>query len=306
MSIKPPVIWLFTDQKPGHLNQLRGLAQRLQVHVQAECHFIDVSQRRLGLLDLWRGVNLRPELPVPDLLVAAGSSTQRALLASRRFFSKPAVLLMRPNFPYAWLDAAIVPEHDNPPSRENILVTRGVLNAVQPTLNRPRDATGLMLVGGPSAHYGWDEGSLVNQIKALCTDSKVNWVLSDSRRTPAHFLHQLVALNIENLSCCSHFDTSPSWLSEQLAISTSVWVTPDSVSMVYEAITSGAATGLLSLPDGRDGRINRGIQALIEEGRLVTFDARDKINSATHSSPLWEADRAAAWLVARYLKGFKP
>lgn len=306
MSTRPPVIWLFTDRKPGHLNQLRGLAQRLQVHVRAECHFVDVTQHRIGLFDCWRGRNLGADLPKPDLLVAAGSGTQRALLASKRFFAKPAVLLMRPNFPYAWLDAAIVPEHDNPPKRDNVLVTRGVLNAVQPAFKRASDAAALLLIGGRSAHYGWDEVSLSHQIQQLCADRNISWVLSDSRRTPAHFISQLAALKIPNLTCVSHTDTAPNWLSEQLAGSAAVWVTPDSVSMVYEALTSGAPTGLLSLPDGRPGRINSGIKKLLDEGRLVRFDDRHKIHNPSHGSTLWEADRAATWLIARYLKGFKP
>ena len=91
MSKKPPIVWLLTDQKPGHLNQLRGLAQQLDVMVSAQCHVIDISAPRLSFYRLWRGVNLAPHLPEPDMIIAAGSGTHRALLATKRCFGKPIV-----------------------------------------------------------------------------------------------------------------------------------------------------------------------------------------------------------------------
>ncbi|MDN3637925.1 mitochondrial fission ELM1 family protein [Simiduia curdlanivorans] len=300
MSKDSPTIWLITDQKPGHLNQLLGLAQQLSAQIGAQYHFVN-DNARLGLMTVWRGINLAPDLPTPDLIVSAGSGTQRALLASKRFFDKPAVLLMRPNFPYAWLDAAIVPEHDSPPRRDNVLVTRGVLNHVQPSAVRRHDSPGLVLIGGPSKHYGWDDAALVRQVQRLCSENPAKqWLLTDSRRTPASFLAELNKHNLPNLTCLSHLNTAPGWLVNQIAESAPVWVTPDSVSMVYEALTSGAPTGLLSLPDPVTGRIQAGLQTLISEGRVVTFEARNELQKLDQKPPLWEAKRAASWLAERF------
>jgi mitochondrial fission protein ELM1 len=45
--------------------------------------------------------------------------------------------------------------------------------------------------------------------------------------------------------------TSPDWLPTQLARADQAWVTADSVSMVYEALTAGAAVGVLDVPRPR-------------------------------------------------------
>ena len=39
-----PVVWLLTDNKPGHRNQLRGLAERLQARAGAHGVWINASE----------------------------------------------------------------------------------------------------------------------------------------------------------------------------------------------------------------------------------------------------------------------
>lgn len=293
----PKIVWLLTDNKPGHLNQLRGLAACLQRRAGVRCEFLVVG-RRPTLWQCWRGADMFGATTRPDLILAAGSGTQAALLASKRHFGCPAVLLMKPNFPYSWLDGAIVPAHDRPPIRPDVLVTEGVLNAVTP-IARPVSAKhGLILIGGPSKHFGWDNPRLAGQVKQLAMETPDwRWTLSDSRRTPPDFLASLAGL--PNLICLSHTDTGPDWLPQAMADSARIWVSPDSVSMVYEALTAGVPTGVLDLPDPGSGRVVRGLRALIDSGRLVSFDQRQRIG-AEQCQPLWEADRAARWLLDRF------
>jgi mitochondrial fission protein ELM1 len=53
-----------------------------------------------------------------------------------------------------------------------------------------------------------------------------------------------------------------------------VWVTEDSVSMIYEALSSGAQVGLLPMPRKSEaGRVARGVKGLIEEGLLCGYEA---------------------------------
>jgi uncharacterized protein len=298
VSNYPPCVWLFTDAKPGHQNQLRGLAARLSVHTHARCHWLTVAAPGPNFWRMWRGVNPAPDLPKPDMLIAAGSATHRHLLAAKRALSCPAVVLMRPNFPYRWLDAALVPAHDRPPSRTNVLVTRGVLNAITPVAQVADTRAGLVLLGGPSQHYHWDTDSVVAQLVQLCTQAPDwRWTVADSRRTPKELLPGLAALGLANLSTVPHASTNAEWLPAQLASSGQIWVSPDSVSMVYEALTSGVPTGILNLqPCGR-GRVVGGIQELVETGQLQRFG--EPVRSA-EVAPLWEADRAALWLQARF------
>src|SRR5690554_7665681 len=109
-----PVIWLITDNKPGHRNQLRGLAGRLRALTGAKLYWLNAADYPVPL---WRALlGLAPTtdkaLPQPDLIVAAGSGTHRLLLALRRFHQARTLVLMKPAFPLNWVDGAIIPAHD--------------------------------------------------------------------------------------------------------------------------------------------------------------------------------------------------
>jgi len=99
----------------------------------------------------------------------------------------------------------------------------------------------------------------------------VEWTLSSSRRTPADFLDALRRLRFLNLKAVHHEDTGPDWVPEHLAEAGTVWVGEDSVSMVFEAVTSGAAVGLLELPQLGADRITRGMDALVAQGLVTRF-----------------------------------
>ena len=300
-----PVIWLLTDGKPGHLNQLRGLGQRLNALTGARMEEL-TAPRGAGVFWHWlTAANPMRGAPAaaPDLAIAAGSGTQSTLLAVRRHFHCPAILLMRPNFPYRWFDGLIVPEHDAPPERPNVLVTQGVINAITPLVHAGGPDRILLLIGGHSQHYGWDSEALVGQIRQLMADfPSARFTLSDSRRTPDDLLTALRPLAGERLAILSHRDTPAGWLAGAMADATAIWVTPDSVSMVYESITSGRPTGIFELPARGTGRVTRGIARLTDKGWLTRFDQR-LCPPARPGDTLWEADRAARWLVARFFPG---
>ncbi len=78
----------------------------------------------------------------------------------------------------------------------------------------------------------------------LARKPDVHWTLTTSRRTPVDFLAQL-DVDRPQLTVVPCAQTGPDWLPEQLARAAQVWVTQDSVSMIYEALTAGAAVGLL-------------------------------------------------------------
>ncbi|NTV94331.1 MAG: hypothetical protein HGA75_02825, partial [Thiobacillus sp.] len=212
-------------------------------------------------------------LPAPDLILAAGHATHRAALAARRAYGGRIVVLMRPSLPLAWFDLCLIPEHDRPPARPNVLATRGVLNAATPTGAHDPD-TGLFLIGGDSPHFAWDDEAVLGQVRAVAAATRsVRWRLTDSRRTPPGFLASLAAdPAVTGLEILPHATTPPGWLEQALAGAGQAWVTEDSVSMVYEALTAGCAVGLLRLPAKGESRISRGIADLVRDARLTPFD----------------------------------
>ncbi len=95
-----------------------------------------------------------------------------------------------------------------------------------------------------------------------------------------------------------HTATSPDWLPEQFAQSGTVWVTPDSASMVYEALSAGADVGVFDLPVNPRSRVGWAIARLADAQRITRFAnwcAHEKLNPNTQ--PLAEADRCAAWIL---------
>ena len=243
------VVWRFSDGKAGHDNQTRGLAEALARLQPVETCTLNplppaVALRGwlLGRLPSWN------DLPAPDVLLGAGHRTHLSLLAARRTRGGKVVVLMCPSLPLSLFDLCLIPEHDAPPSRANVLATRGALNRIQPSaVQDPRQ--GLLLIGGPSEHFGWDDAALRQSIAALVVaDPAMQWTLTTSRRTPPGFLEGLSSLADARLTVVPVTATGPDWLPAQLARVGQAWVTADSVSMVYEALTSGAAVGILDVP----------------------------------------------------------
>lgn len=298
MPSSPPalVVWRFTDGKPGHEKQTLGLVRALARSTAVQCHDIPAPGRLASLL---RWVARRfPEvagLPSPHLILAAGHGTHLAALAARRVRGGRLVALMRPSLPLACFDLCLIPAHDAPPARANVVATRGVLNVVRPATH-PDPHVGLILLGGVSTHYRWDDAAVVRDVLAIVRAApQVDWRLTTSRRTPAGFLAVLAAQpRPANLAIVPGAETPPGWLEQALDRAGRVWVSEDSVSMIYEALTAGAQVGVLRLPPLKDSRVRRGVESLIAEGVLLTDNRPMPPRTATLAPlPFDEAERCA-------------
>lgn len=299
--MQPVVVWAFTDGKAGHENQTRGLLAALARRQPVDARWIRVPAYASVLSSLMTrrflpGVGLPP----PDLLIGAGHRTHLPLLAARRAHGGRTIVLMRPSLPRAWFDLCVIPEHDAT-SGANVLNTRGALNPVEPGKKDAR--AGLILIGGPSRHHGWSENDILSQVEVIVASEKyVHWTLTTSRRTPSATTTRLRALTFKNLTVVPVNETGPGWLPERLTNAAQVWVTEDSVSMVYEALTANAATGLLRVPAKRASRIARGITTLTGDGLVTCFanwQGGKKLEAP--AAPFNEATRVAAWIGEKWL-----
>jgi hypothetical protein len=295
-------LWLITDNKPGHRSQLQGLAQALAARTAIETHWIDAPAGRSALRH-WLTGRFPPgaALPAPDFILVAGHRTHMAGLAARRARGGRLIALMRPSLPLGWFDLCVIPQHDRPPARANVIATRGVLNTARPNPEREADK-GLFLIGGPSKHHGWDTPGLLAQIDAiLAATPAMRWTLTTSRRTPADTESALLALRDRGVNVRPVRDTPPGWAMAQVARSAQAWVTEDSVSMVYESLTAGAATGLLAVPRLGETRITAGVAELQRAGLVTAF--ADWVRTGQLAAPLErlaEADRVAEAVLARF------
>ena len=297
-----PTLWLITDNKPGHRSQLQGLAQAMAARTAIETHWIDAQHARHALLH-WLSARFPPGagLPDPDFILVAGHRTHLAGLAARRARGGRLIALMRPSLPLGCFDLCVIPQHDSPPTRSNVITTRGVLNTARPDRERKADK-GLFLIGGPSKHFAWDSAGLLAQIDAILSATPdLHWTLTTSRRTPAQTESALLALRARGVDVRPVSDTAPGWAMAQVACSAQAWVSEDSVSMVYESLTAGAATGLLAVPRLGATRIAAGVAELQREGLVTTFEAWQR-KGVLHAPPerLAEADRVAEAVLARW------
>lgn len=301
MLVSPLVVWRFSDGKAGHDNQSRGLSEALNRLRPVQV----VEMQLLSTPSAWAawlpGFSGWPKAPQPDLLVGAGHRTHFSLLAARWSRGGKIVVLMQPSLPLSWFDLCLIPEHDAPPPRRNVLVTRGALNRLQPSYALEPER-GLLLIGGPSAHFGWDEAKLYEQIAAiLLATPQIRWTLTTSRRTPSTFLAGMPDRFDPPLTVIPVAQTGPDWLPGQLARAGQAWVTADSVSMVYEALTVGARVGILATPLKQENRIHRGIERLAAQGWLTLFARWRQTHCLSRPSGVFaEADRCARWIIEQW------
>ena len=292
----PLTVWIVSDGKPGHVNQSLGLAESLARATPVEIHTLPVLPAWRAWLALLLQRFPGNALPAPDLIVGAGHATHLTLLATRRARGGRTVVLMKPSLPRRWFDLCILPRHDGVAPDAHTLLTEGALNRIQPSA--ARDASqGLVLIGGTSPHFEWDSDAIHVQIKSiLARTPETQWTLTTSRRTPAEFLALLP--QYPNLTVIPHTATSPDWLPAQLARCGTVWVTPDSASMVFEALTAGAEVGVFDLPVNPKSRVGRAIAQLADDRRITRFVAWCA-HGTLHPNlrPLAEADRCANWML---------
>lgn len=297
----PWVVWCVSDAKPGHENQTRGLVEALADLVPVDDHWLPALPRGRALR-CWLGRRFPAgaTLPDPDLVIGAGSATHLTLLAARRARGGRSVVLMKPGLPRRLFDLCVIPEHDGVPPSSRVLVTCGVLNRIRPSTGKD-PYKGLILIGGPSKHHRWDDTSILVQVREITAETRIHWTVATSRRTPVSMLAELRDYQTGNITVVPWQETGPDWLPRQLADAFRVWISEDSVSMVYEALTSGAHCGLLEVPPRhphRHDRVRRGLQKLIDTSLIVTFSQWELTGRL---GEIWdgpsEAQRVARWMV---------
>ena len=297
-SLPPLRLCLISDGKAGHTTQLRGLQAGLAQHFQISAELIETN------LGLWPCVNVlrqwTREFKGQRVLVAGvGGDTWRYLVLAKKIFGLHTLVLLRPRFwPDAWFDHIVVPRHDELAEGGHIIVTEGVLNPMLPA-TAPDPNAGLILIGGPSKHHDWDGDALLSQIAFVVkSESNKQWHLTTSRRTPPDFIAQLSALNLPHLTIVPVDETPPDWVKKRLLSSEVVWVTEDSMSMIFEGLSAGIQVGLLTLPRSRTGRVIRSIDDLIERQLVTPITIYQKTNQLLSARPPLQEARRVADIIA--------
>ncbi|QNW95283.1 mitochondrial fission ELM1 family protein [Acinetobacter seifertii] len=281
-----------SDGKAGHRSQALGLFQAMQ-RQQANATFEEVSIHDLPIFSLINAFfSSKKSLfkQVPDFIFGVGSHTHfRVWLLGKIFKKANTVILMKPNLPIAWFDYAVIPEHDGIPANSRVIVTRGALNPIR-NENRHQKARILIALGGSSKRHQWNQEKVllsVQQIVEHHPNSEI--ILTTSRRTPAEFIDILRQQSFAKyLQICPVEQTPQGWIFEEMQKAEAVWVTEDSVSMIYEALTAGCRVGVIAMDRLKQDRITNSVDVLLEKKFIANVS---DINLLPEGQLLQEADR---------------
>ena len=291
------VVWWFRGHLSQYEDQTRGLLKALE----AQCPLRIYAAPVVGTGKAWRSILRRhypaADLPDPDILIGAGRETHWAMLAARWARGGRIVTLSKPSLPRWWFDLCIAPAHDGARASSRMIATRGMLPP--PSTLRPKVAgTGVIVVGGPALQYGWSDDDLIAQISELLSRySDYRWYLATTSQTPMETERRLQELSGRNVLCIPHYEADPNWLSGRIQDAEQVWLTEDNLSMIYQALTSEAAVGVLTVPRRK---LNREVEAL--EG-LVVFFPEWQAGTPLHApqTPFNESARCASEIYRRWV-----
>jgi len=291
----PIVIWQLSDKRRGHDRQSLGLSNALSKLITTETHIVTVESFKLLNL-LRRGFSPPQDLPLPHLIIGAGHQCQNALIKAKKTAGGLSICLMKPSLPRAWFDLCIIPEHDKVSRRQNTIETKGVLNPVVSNIAPPLN-NGVVLIGGPSRHHNWDANDLVSQIRTIIEDdSHTTWTIANSRRTPSGTANLIMNDPILKDKFFQIDDLPLNWIDQKLESCGRIWVTADSVSMIFEALSTKAKVGIIDVPAKRSDRINTIAPNLQKLGWVYHGDATPDI----HRPDLNEANRCAMTILKRW------
>ncbi len=313
MHNQPPLcITAFYDTRPGHVKQTRGLIHALKEFTPVQAAEVFLPDYNLSrIFHDWLGFlggklkNKKSDPAKPDLILGTGTHTHIPMLLHRRRHGGKVVTCMTPEWPLAkYMDLCFIPEHDTPKAADNIVTTVGPPNtAVNRDIHDPLQ--GLVVIGGiDSKTHHWHNEKMADQVRRILDiQPHISWTLSTSPRTPHTMVHILadLAKTGSNTRFIPFEQTGPGWIENRYAESNVVWVSADSVSMVYEALSAGCRVGILPVDWKKKGvRLARAIALLEKNNKIVSFASFMQDAVYPDHSHLNEARRCAAKILERW------
>lgn len=303
----------FFDGRPGHEKQTRGILQQLGKKTALQTVEIYTPRRRnLQQVVDWLCFLSGHEEPDRrlascDLLMGTGTPTHIPMLMQKRSLRIPAVTCMTPSPLFQGdFDIIFSPFHDNVKERDNIIHTIGPPN-VNTNRGNHQEERVLVLIGGanPKKKDVWNSQEIVTNVEELanCHRDK-RMIVSSSPRTPEQTTSSLAALaeRYENVEFHAFKDTPAGWVEEEYGKCSQVWVTGDSISMVYEALSSGCHVGIIPVRQASGkAKFARSEKFLRDLG--FTVDLRSYLQgkaSWAASTSLNEAARCAEEILKRF------
>lgn len=315
----PLRILCLSDGRPGHEKQtaalLHAFSERIPVADRwfripdgrsfvvgsrfAALFLAHSQKKRKRLLNKW---GWDTEGFLPHLVMGAGSHTHGALVIAARYYDARSIVLMTPDKLVAReVDLVVAPRHDGGTEGERRILTFGPPCRIQTDQER-REDRGVILIGGadPASHV-WETRSVVAAVRSLCEENRtILWQVTSSPRTPDETEYALAQLagRESNLRFIPFHATEPGWVEAAYGESSRAWVTADSMSMVYEALTAGCRVGVIPVRWKKpENKFQESLDALHAAG-YIHYPGEDE--DAVCSSQLDEAARCVQEVMERW------
>ena len=188
---------------------------------------------------------------------------------------------MKPSLrPTQWFDIAIVPDMDRYylGKPKNVITTKGVLSKYSDLATKPK--TGLIIIGGKSRHYHFRKKVVKQQIEWLLNDvfQDYQWKITTSPRSP----NLDIPKHSKNAKFFSWKDTDEGWLSEEIKQSEITFLTPESVSVLYEGLSTNTKVYVFHHEhhtadqhgSKRKTKVTRNIDKLKLQGQIGYIDSK--------------------------------
>jgi len=319
-------ILILSDAKAGHLRQsyslskiISGLAAQEQIKTTVdtlEIEFKSKFLRRMLTLGscfsgkyscqgcLWclkrcltQGTYARLLKLKPDIVISSGSALAAVNFLISRENNARSIAAMRPSvLSTRRFDLVIMPKHDNPPARKNVIVTDGALNPVdedylkqesgklsQSGLLRGKTAAfslGL-LIGGDTRNFRLSPDTVsrvIKELKSVSQDSGADILATTSRRT-CREIESLLKEELDGFPGCKLLTIAneanpPFIMGGILGLSAVSIVSPESISMISEAVSSGKYVIVFDC-EGLGSKHRRFLEYFVAKGHIHLIVPRD-------------------------------
>jgi mitochondrial fission protein ELM1 len=231
------------------------------------------------------------------MIISCGSSIAPVNFALSRENLAKSIVIMRPSvFSVRRFDLVVMPWHDRPPRRKNVVVTDGALNLINedylkgqsealmrhltPNTQHSTPKIGL-LIGGDAKNFHLEKGTIlevIRRIKSAAERLKLDILVTTSRRTPEN-IEGLVKEEFKNYPYCKLLiianEENPSFtVGGILGLSQIIVSSPESISMISEAV-SGKKYVLVFQSAGLDKKHDRFLKHFAQNKYIYLTEPED-------------------------------
>ena len=314
------ILWL-KDGKLGHEKQVQALLDEICKIEESNIH-----ERKIENISFLSSLNpfkseIRKDCNILashsiDMIVGAGHNTYSKILSYKKNLSPipKAIAILVPSFRKKDFDFICAPQHDYEKLEKlkNVIFFEGSLSKVS---THPIDESiGFMGLGGKNNHYVFNEDSLLNQIQYIVSlFANKKWFIFNSRRTPESINIKITKLMKENsnINFINFITTTTPSYNEILKLASIKIVSPDSMNMVYESLSTLGKSYLFDMKSkSLNNKIVKQINKLkinkqigyLEESSLVTDLQQTKLHSQNEHNDVFAEVEKLAYKLLKEIK----